>query len=253
MHSENLTHREFSRNASSSRAIPVKKILAQVWNDPALPIHWGSNQPGMQAGEELTGWRLATAKLLWGLAGKTMCAFAWGLMKLGLHKQVVNRILEPWQYISVVLTSTQWDNFFSLRDHPDAQPEIQELARAMKKAMEESIPVEGIWHLPYIGGIEFGEALDSRNCMGRSLDDVFHYLAKLSSARCARVSYLTHDGKRPDVAKDLELFIRLVGSDPIHASPTEHQAQAADDVNVQSGNFRGWHQFRKTHVETRQT
>ena len=53
IHSEVMTHRVFSRNASSSRAIPVKKMIEQVRNNPAMPIHWGANQSGMQAKNEL--------------------------------------------------------------------------------------------------------------------------------------------------------------------------------------------------------
>ena len=136
VHAELMTHRAFSRNASSSRAIPVRKMLAQVWGDPAGPLHWGANQAGMQAEQELTGWRRSAAQRLWRLSGRAMCAAAWAGMKLGLHKQVVNRMLEPWQFISVVLTSTEWDSFFALRDHPAAQPEIRTLAVAMRAAMQ---------------------------------------------------------------------------------------------------------------------
>src|SRR5690606_30080072 len=111
IHAEFMTHRAFSRNASSSRAIPVHKMLSQVWNDPATPIHWGASRPGMQAREELKGWKRKAAQAIWKLAGRAACVFAWGAMKLGLHKQVANRILEPWQYIHVVVTATDWDNF----------------------------------------------------------------------------------------------------------------------------------------------
>lgn len=248
IHSEFLTHRVFSRNASSSRAIPVRKVLSQVWNDPAGPIQWGSNKPGMQAGAELTGWRRKAAKAVWRLAGKAACVFAWGLMKLGLHKQVANRLLEPWQYISVVLTSTEWDNFFALRAHPKAQPEIQELAYAMTVEMKKSLPKllkPGEWHLPYI--------LDDERPMY-----ILDQLKKMSAARCARVSYLTHDKENPDSTKDIVLCDTLVCSVPAHASPVEHQATPDEAVWVDSrtreklwaqpklhGNLRGWIQYRK--------
>ena len=233
IHAELLTHRAFSRNASSSRAIPVSKVLKQVWSDPAGPLHWGVNQPGMQARAELVGWKRAIAGGLWRAAAKAACGFAWGLMKLGIHKQVANRLLEPFQYISVIVTATDWDNFFKLRCHPDAQPEIQVLAKQMRDAMDLSIPVvrkEGEWHLPYV--------LDEERAI-----HPLSVLRKLSTARCARVSYLTHNNTVPYMHKDIGLHDRLVVAKPLHASPAEHQAEAlADDTRVR--NFRGWRQYR---------
>lgn len=234
IHAEFMTHRAFSRNASSSRAIPVKTMLKQVWNNPAGPLHWGQNRPGMQAKFELTGWRRRTAQLLWRGAAKTACVFAWGLMKLGMHKQVANRILEPFQYISVIVTATDWDNFFKLRDHPDAQPEIQHLAQLIRQAMNHSVPKylnQHEWHLPYVTDEE------------RAIHSV-DILRKLSTARCARVSYLTHDGQKPDVEKDIKLHDRLVVAKPIHASPAEHQAMALPSSTTTFRNFRGWMQYR---------
>jgi hypothetical protein len=237
IHAEFMTHRVFSRNASSSRAIPVSKMLAQVWNEPATPIHWGANQSGMQAERELTGLPRWIAQKVWKWSARVMCGFVWVGMKAGMHKQTANRLLEPWQNIHVVVSATEWNNFFDLRAHPDAQPEIHELALAIQGAMIRSMPVPrgtGDWHLPYV-------SQDERD--GWSIDT----LRKLSTARCARVSYLTHDGKKPDVEKDLMLYHRLVGSTPIHASPTEHQAMPISDVNDlrMTGNFYGWVQHRK--------
>lgn len=201
-----------SRNASSSRAIPVRKMLAQVWGDPAGPLHWGANQAGMQAEQELTGWRRSAAQALWRFSGRAMCAAAWAGMKLGLHKQVANRLLEPWQFITVIITATDWDNFFALRDHPAAQPEIRDLAVAIRTAMAASTPRQlqwGEWHLPYVRpGVEIEDALKS------------------STARCARTSYLNHDSTAPTDAQDAELHDRLMLADPPHASPAEHPAQA---------------------------
>ena len=130
VHAEFMTHRVFSRSASSSRAIPIKKIIHQVWNEPAMPVHWGANISGMQAKNELSGWRLLLARNVWLTASKFACIFAYMLYYVGLHKQIGNRILEPWQFINVIVTSTEWDNFFELRIHPDAQPEIKELGWA---------------------------------------------------------------------------------------------------------------------------
>lgn len=242
IHQEFMTHRVFSRNAASSRAIPVKKVLNQVWNNPAMPIHWGKNQSGMQAKEELTGFKLWLAKKIWRGAGKVACVFAFFATKLGLHKQIANRILEPWQFMHTIVTSTEWDNFFELRDHEDAQPEFQRLARLIKNAMADSVPrvlKDDDWHLPYTSQDEEDEL---------TLDE----LCKVSSARCCRVSYLTHDGKVPSIEKDLALCERLAGAEPIHASPFEHQA--TPDTKTKAGNWRnphlhgnlvGWIQHRK--------
>lgn len=247
IHSEFMTHRQFSRNASSSRAIPVSKMIEQVRTEPAEPIHWGRNQPGMQADEETH--HIGIAQNCWKLAANDAAHYAEILAENArVHKQVANRILEPFTFISVVVTATEWDNFFALRLHPDAQPEIQELARCMKAAMDASEPKfcdPGDWHLPYI--------------TGPYPDDVEQ--AKLiSAARCARVSYLNHDQSEPDTTKDLALAERLAESG--HWSPFEHQAAPLSyhrwlggswetgvthvdrDRNLWSGNLRGWVQHR---------
>lgn len=243
IHGEFMTHRVFSRNASSSRAIPVMTIIKQVWNDPVIPVHWGANMPGMQAKEELTGWRKAIARKLWKGAAKVACVIAYGMTKAGLHKQVANRVLEPWQQMHVIVTATEWANFFELRDHPDAQPEIRVLAARINLAMASSIPTireVGGWHLPYVTSAE------------RVKHPLFD-LIKMSAARCARVSYLTHDGKKPDPVKDIALYDRLVGSVPIHASPVEHQASPFAANDEWGGNLRGWKQHRQDVEESFKT
>lgn len=235
IHSELMTHRVFSRNASSSRAIPVMKVLKQVWNDPAIPLHWGKNQPGMQANAQLAGWKKTAARALWTLAGKAACVFAYAMVKVGLHKQVANRILEPWQFIHVVLSSTEFANWFALRDHPDAQPEIQELAKKMRMQLRLSIPTKlrpGQWHLPYLTEME-------RTVLSTGT------ARKVSAARCCRVSYLKHDGGASDFIEDEKLCDRLAKSKPIHASPFEHVAQPLENSNLRSGNFQGWMQYRE--------
>lgn len=239
IHSEVMTHRVFSRNASSSRAIPIMKMLKQVWSDPAMPVHWGKNQPGMQAYEELPLWKKAIAKFVWKVAGRAMCIPVWGLYQLGLAKQVGNRLLEPWQWIHVVLTATEFSNFFELRDHSAAQPEIRVLAERMRLALKMHVPVRltedknavTSWHLPFVTAAE------------RTTFPIVS-LKQMSAARCARVSYLTHDGKAPAPEADFSLFTRLVGANPRHASPVEHQALCGV-VGEQSGNFTGFVQYRK--------
>lgn len=244
IHAEFMTHRVFSRNASSSRAIPVAKMIEQISSEPAMPIHWGQNQPGMQASTEVQ--HVGYAMDMWKHAAVSAATTAKAMNEMGLHKQVVNRILEPFQFISVVVTATEWDNFFQLRNHADAQPEIKYLAQLMQEALDISVPVlryrnkdgylnEEEWHLPYV---TFEE---------RQINSDFPAaLAMISSARCARVSYLTHEGKEPNVQKDMELYERLVGSVPIHASPTEHPCRVAKLKNNSKWykNFRGWKQHR---------
>lgn len=262
IHSEFMTHRMFSRNAASSRAIPVEKMLEQVQQSPAMPIHWGKNQPGMQAREEVNSPLCAIED--WKLAGDNACYSANGLSRLGLHKQVVNRLLEPFQYIKVIVTATDgWDNFFKVRNHPDAQPEMQELARCMKEAMDASSPKllkPGEWHAPYY----YGSFTDEKGN-----PDVETAL-KLSVARCARVSYLNHDNSSPDIEKDIALYNRLLEAG--HYSPFEHQATPmqypegydSDSIAVEdgithldkwgslwSGNFRGFLQYRQLLAATR--
>ena len=234
IHSELMTHRVFSRNAMSSRAVPVAKMIAQVRDNPAKPIHWGMNKPGMQATEEVPA---ASAEHLWHKAANLAADVAEQMVKLNLHKQVANRILEPFQWMNTIVTATEWDNFYSLRAHPDAQPEFQRLAVMMRDAMQASFPVmlvSGEWHLPYIQDHEL-------------IGTTPHDLRKVSAARCARVSYLTHDGRKPELHEDLALFDRLAGGVPLHASPLEHQGTPGA---YDCGNFKGWTQFRKVWEKT---
>ncbi len=260
IHSELMTHRVFSRNAGSSRARPSQAIIDQVRNDPWGPLHWGKNEPGMQANAELEGPALQLAKSTWGIAAMDAAISAGRLVERGAHKQIVNRLLEPFTYIDVVLSGTDFANWYALRDHKDAQPEIRELASLMKEVQAHSTPTilqPGEWHLPYVTDKDredvklFGE---SWTWNGTVLDQM-ETLRRISAARCARVSYKLHDGSKTDFGKDLELFERLLVSQPLHASPAEHQAtpdrwlgdrHAAAWVHPEEhGNFRGWRQFRK--------
>lgn len=275
IHSELMTHRAFSRNASSSRAIPVPTMIDEIIRDTAMPTYWGANQKGMQAGEEIDahitlpvlvasnrkdmygfGEFLVDDSLIerpmgalgvrpdwtkeeaWNDARDFAIAMARGYHAAGYHKQIVNRLLEPFMHINVLVSATEWDNFFHLRDHADAEPHIQELARKIKIEMGVSEPKHlnaGEWHLPYVS-----DYLDVESAIA------------ISVARSARVSYLTHDGRETTAEEDLALYERLVGSAPLHASPTEHQAEADDKAGGNwisphlHGNFVGWNQYRKT-------
>lgn len=247
VHAEFMTHREFSRNAASSRAIPISKMISAVQNDPFIPIWWGKNQSGMQAKEELTGQDRVWAENLWmeardnaalkvkQLSGMESCTDFGSDNRIDLHKQIANRLLEPFGWITVIVTSTGYGNWFAQRCDGDAQPEIIKIACMMRDlyyARSPELMTHGQWHLPYIQTEEAGLSLTVKR--------------KVSVARCARVSYLTHDGVR-DIQKDVDMFDnKLLTSG--HWSPFEHVAQVPcrDMIYTnKNGNFKGWNQFRK--------
>ena len=229
------THRVFSRNSASSRAIPSSKIMDRVFYNPAVPVHWGKNQPGMSADEEIDEVSQGRAVTTWLTARHNAMNSVQALLDIGVHKQAANRLLEPFMWHTVIISSTEWENFFSQRCHPAAQPEMRAAAESIRESIVKSKPnllLPGMYHLPYIQDDEHNKY---------SLAD----LMKISVARCARVSYLTHDGIR-DPLKDVELFDKLYGSVPPHLSPFEHVA-TPEGSNVESyctGNFQGWAQLR---------
>jgi thymidylate synthase ThyX len=249
IHSEFMTHRVLSRNASSSRAIPISKMIEAIQKEPAAPLAFTKNCRGMQAKDTIEN--QDEAMRIWLEARDAMVSFTQKLSDLGVHKQHANRLLEPFQHITVIASATDWANFFALRYHPDAQPEFVELAKQMWDKFNNATPMDlggGEWHLPLVTVEEY-QALRLASVLPNTKGEYFKLLNKLitqSVARCARVSYNTLDGTANSYEKDLELFQRLVGSAPIHASPTEHQAMASLDSTLRSGNFRGWSQYRKT-------
>lgn len=232
IHSEFMTHRIFNRNASSSRAIPTDRFIEQVRTNPVFPSYWGKNQKGMQAKEELSEDQMRDATFIWDNAASSAAVYAEQLRRGQVHKQIVNRILEPFTHIRVVVTSTSWVNFYGLRDHEDAQPEIRLLAQAMKTAHEKAVPTKlnpGKWHLPYITLRDWASANYYCKYQRITRDEPSHeevtgLLLKVSAARCARASYNNFEGKPSTIEEDLGLFSKLVEDQPIHASPTEHQA-----------------------------
>lgn len=249
VHAELMTHRLFSRNSASSRAIPVEKLMARVQEDPALPKWWGRNQTGMQAREELSPDLRGQAEALWLRARDLMLEVVGQLGTLGLHKQLANRLIEPWMFITVIVSATEFDNWFHLRNHKDAQPEIAWVARSMWEQYQSHEPtpvVSGSWHLPLVDDEDRTEAA-KRVKREASSTEAVDLLKKVAVGRCARVSYLTHDGKR-DLDKDVELHDRLcsgpVTGEPGHWSPFEHVAKALAEPR-RSGNFIGWSQYRK--------
>ena len=237
------THRVFSRNSASSRAIPVEKRIAQVRENPFVPEAFTKNQKGMQADVTLADAQQSTAEMIWRKAAENACVEAEALAKLGVHKQHANRLLEPFVWHTVVVTSTEWENFFRLRTDKAAQPEMQIIAKLMREVYEASEPRElhpGMWHLPYVDeqDREWAQTINTP-------PDVT--LLAVSVVRCAAVSY-----ERQHAARSWEDL--LVRHDNLaaarHWSPFEHQAKVADRSRGElprPGNFRPpWTQYRKT-------
>lgn len=261
IHSELMTHRVFSRNSASSRAIPISTMLDNIKAEPATPIHWGRNQAGMQAKEELYGDNKLEAEAIWKCATEDAIYWSGMLNTVGAHKQIANRITEAYQHMKVVVTSTEWKNWFWLRDHPDAQPEIMELARLMREAKNTStseVLKSGEWHVPYVD--TFMEPDGTRKYQ----DDLGNVITlqqalMISASSCAQVSYRKQDGS---LEKAEVIFKRLIESEPCHASPIEHQARSWSGITyaedgwqegythrdregyLWSNNFRGWIQHR---------
>jgi hypothetical protein len=193
------------------------------------------------------------------LARNNAVAQARQLLFVGVHKQITNRLIEPWLWQTIIVTATEWDNFFGLRRHPDAQPEIKRAADLMYEAMQGSKPSPlafDEWHLPLV-------TFEERNAELSNADPMFWQ--KVSAGRCARVSYLTHDGKK-DFHADVELATKLQKSG--HVSPWEHPARPMNQWECKEkygrqgkyvgdnrdpsqnfcANFRGWVQMRKLFV-----
>lgn len=261
VHSELMTHRMFSRNSASSRAIPGKTMLELIESDPAMPEHWGKNQAGMQASEELSDIKKAAVKALWLTAVDEVVAIAKVMNDLGAHKQVSNRITEFAQHMKVVVTATDgaYENWFWLRDHKDADPTLAKLASEMKVAYDGSIPISlkfGEWHMPYVQ-----TGLSKLNGKQIFYDENHNEITSeqalmISASCCAQVSYRKSDGS---LEKAEVVFKRLIDSDPVHASPVEHQAMCFDNTYYwpvgithrdkegisYSGNLKDWIQYRQ--------
>lgn len=245
IHSEVLTHRDRERNSGSARAKPASWMMDMVTNDPVIPIFWGSEQRGMKTGGAVDDPVEAQAE--WLRARDSALAHAKRLTELGVHKSLVNRVIEPYCWISTVMSSTEWNNFFRLRAHPDAEIHFQQLAYELKQLIKESEPQElraGEWHLPYIEVDDYDTVI--QHCL-KAPDNppMIEILKRASVARCTRVSYWTHGTNKKDIAKDLALFETLMsGSGFGHWSPLGHVASACSEL-IQSGPFIGWKQFRK--------
>ena len=231
IHSELMTHRVFSRNAMSSRAIPIKTMIEQVINNPARPVRFGANQPGMQdKGGDHTALLGAgyTAEEWWGLAALSAAKFAQEFSDAGYHKQVGNRLLEPFQRMKTVLTSTEFNNFWWLRVDKDADPTIYKLSEVMKAAYDASTPQllkPGQWHTPYVYVSEKADGSFGNYYVvdeaGWPVELTLEEALAISSSCCAQVSY-----RRLNSTKDkaLDIYEKLLSGNKVHASPFEHQA-----------------------------
>jgi hypothetical protein len=243
------THRAFSRNTASSRAVPSKKYRAAVLSNPFTPLKIGAQQKGMQAGQELSGWRRRAVEAIWNAARYPNVLASYLIEKLGAHKQVGNRLLEPWVWVEQIVSTTDLKNFFALRDHWMAEPHFQMLAKQMHEQVDrvnnllrfanehgrmpnpmhfqywipslgESVEFEttvqrlkaGQWHLPFVTPEDqFEPEFNAYNHYEPARERTIEELKKISAARCARVSYyLPENGQRSDIQRDIELYDRLV-------------------------------------------
>lgn len=243
IHSEFMTHRCFSRNAASSLAIPIERMIQAVKDECAMPVHWGKNQKGMQAEEELDEYIKDHTEDIWKSASRGAIRMCNALNALGFNKQIANRLIEPFSHITVIATSEMQGlmNLFKQRLHPAAQPEFQELARRMAEAWVDGTPRilqasprhgsrDKDWHIPYDRPNESGE--------------IFHRLCA-ASAKCARVSFLTREEK--SFNEDINLFKMLVANG--HWSPLEHCAALLSDGLGVSNFGPNWYQFRHTYPQ----
>lgn len=264
------THRMLSRNSASSRAIPFEKMLKRVEEDPFIPIKWMKEHKGMQGTEYFTDLEVEENLLLsnWLLARDQAVRHAKLLSDQGLTKQIVNRLLEPFMWHTVIVTASEWENFFALRAHPQAEIHIAKLAELMLEEYNKSTPKmlgNGEWHVPFgdnmgderLNSLVMGDNPNYRETDADAEDIKDFYKIKIATARCARVSYLNFEGK-DDYEADLKLFNMLSTSG--HWSPFEHCARVmtvseyySDDRGIGvsdknagwSGNFRGFIQYRK--------
>jgi thymidylate synthase ThyX len=277
IHSELMTHRHFSRNAMSSRAVPISKMIEQVRTIPATPIHWGKNQAGMQAEIENSNYiscpeyiylvsEVNTKEMYWSLCAKAASDMAEQMPDAGYHKQIVNRLLEPFQMMKTVLTATELDNFFWLRLDADAQPEIQELAKCMYEALQKSKPellLDGEWHTPYVTHHRFNNGDAILEYVMENIRVKVEEALAISASCCAQVSYRTLN---TTYDKAMAIYDKLLSGGKPHCSPFEHQATPAtreviltfgedrwpkgvthidSSGEVWSGNFCGWIQHRQ--------
>lgn len=242
-----------SRNSASARAIPVITMLKQVFKRDTVPPVKYKNKRGMQpSNEELSPFKDALANFTYSVNKISAMVSCYLLNKIGLHKQWTNRLIEPYMITKIVVTSTEWDNFIKLRNHKDAQLEIQKVADKIEKNLRIREPKHlsyGEWHLPYIETIKNADGIQYLS----NGEVVTLETAKMISASCcAQVSYRKSD---TSIDKAKIIFDKLINTKPLHASPFEHQATPIENVkqathrilkggDLYCNNFKGWQQYR---------
>lgn len=274
IHSEFMTHRTFSRNAASSRAIPVMTMIDMIRKDPAKPVRFGMNQAGMQdAGDhEKRIWGIFKPTAWWDMAIWASTFFAKRFAKAGYHKQIGNRLMEAGSMMKTIMTATEVDNFFWLRCDEMADPTIEALANAMHKALSVSIPIRlrnGDWHTPYYQKgywIGYKEGKDIRWNGYKEGKDIYGFTLnealQISTSCCAQVSFRKNDDT---LEKAISVHDKLINGNKVHGSPFEHCATPMKTPNMVrgyqwnedgvthmnrdrsfwSGNFRQWIQYRQ--------
>lgn len=249
------THRMISRNFQSTRAVPTNKLIQQIRENPYVPVKFARNQQGMVAGEAFSGSEYDQALGEWLSAANSAADHAQSLTEMGVHKEVAGRLLEPFMWTKGVVTATEkaWNEFFKLRLHPDAQPEIYALAEKIKDAIDGSQPVTlkaGKWHLPYVTASVGNNAKIQYNPTTDTLIGTENAI-KISSSCCAQVSYRKLDDSLEKATKVYDMLNLPIDGvypdDPPHFSPTEHIAKAGDCDEKLSGNFHStdFIQYRK--------
>jgi hypothetical protein len=241
-----------SRSSASSRAIPISKIIERILEDPFIPT-WTAKQKGMQGKfDALDKGQIAVANDGWRKCMYAAIEQARILDEAGIHKQHANDLLKPYMRIPILVTGTEWENFFNLRcNKKTVRPGFYEQAVAMKEAYNTSEPVAlqpGQWHIPFSGRLD--DHLDLKTKL------------KIVTARCARLSYASHDGVF-DRDRDISLHDTLLKEK--HSNPFEHSAMAVDrklsdypeyaeietdeaSYIVNTRNFRGFYSYR-AHLE----
>lgn len=229
---ELLKHRAFSVGSASNRAIPNSTIIEQVRSDPFIPLSWPKRHKAMQPQEYVSDPEvIEMLRYAWAASSKVAISYAESLTENGVHKEIANRLLGPYQWVTVLITASDWDNFFALRCHEAAEQHMRKLAEMIRSAREGSSPRwldYGEWHLPYIDGLDCAGGFD------------LALFKKLSVARSARVSTLTQ-GRRTTPLEDLYLFDRLKNANPMHSVPFE---MVATPVDGRCANFEGWQSYR---------
>lgn len=239
------THRAISRNSASSRAIPFKKILEQVYKNPFVPTRFQQEHTGMQGTKYYVGDAEGAIQSEWLSARDTAMLQAKALNQMGVTKQLCNRLLEPFLYHTIIATATEWENFIALRAHDMAEIHIQDAAYKVLDALNNSTPKmlePGEWHVPFGDKIDFSKEVFGKTKINDEYNWTQETAIKIAVARCARVSYMNFEGN-DDYAADIRLHDMLKESG--HMSPFEHVAKALP-ASIQSGNFIGFEQYRKT-------